>query len=451
MSENLVQLDIEDLAFDGKSVSHMDGKVVFLNGGLPGETVLAEVTRWKPRYNEAKVREILTKSELRVPAPCEHFSYCGGCTWQDLGYEQQLFFKRKQVVDCLQRIGGLEDVVVNECLGSSVIFNYRNKMEFSFHPDPEGDFTVGLHERGHFDRIFDLNRCHLQSDLSNRIVHWLRNYVRTTAMPIYDTLTHTGFMRFVVIRQTKRTDQTMINLVTNYGTIPQADDLVAQMRRVFPEITTIVHNQNGQKSYIAIGEVETVLWGPGYIEEKLMDMTFRIRANSFFQTNSLQAELLYKTGFDLLQPSADDRLLDLYCGTGTIGILASKMVRQVVGVELVPAAVQAARENAAINGVEKIEFFEANVVDFLRHVPSAERQFTAFILDPPRAGMHPKALKKIIELHPPRILYISCNPATFARDAKSFVAAGYRLPKVTPVDMFPHTMHIEAVGLFTAE
>jgi 23S rRNA (uracil1939-C5)-methyltransferase len=449
VTDKLVELEIKDLAFDGKSVGHLDGKVTFVNGGLPGEIIRAEIIKSKPRYNQAILREIIKRSDLRVPAACEHFATCGGCTWQDLDYGQQLIFKRKQVVDCIERIGGLDGVQTGECIGAGEAFNYRNKMEFSFHVDQAGDFTLGLHERGHFDRIFDLNRCHLQSDLSNRLVHWLRDYIRANEIPVYDVRAHLGFMRFVVIRQTKRTDQTMLNVVTNYGSFPDQERFISGLRDAFPEITTVVQNQNGSKSNIATGEIETVLFGPGYIQEKLFDSTFRIRANSFFQTNSLQAEVLYRTGFEMLQPSSSDRLLDLYCGTGTIGLLLAPKVEQVVGVELVPSAIRSAVENAELNGVSNIAFFEANVVDFLKAVPQEYRDFTAYVIDPPRAGLHPKAVKKIVELRPPRILYISCNPATFARDAKDLIAAGYQLPAVTPVDMFPHTMHIEAVGLFT--
>ncbi len=448
MSDKLVELEINDLAFDGKSVAHLDGKVTFVNGGLPGETILAEIIRSKPRYNEARLREIIKRSDIRVPARCEHFSVCGGCTWQDLGYEQQLAFKRKQVVDCIQRLGKLETVEVSECVGSREVFNYRNKMEFSFHVDPGGDFTLGLHERGHFDRIFDLNECHLTSETSNRLVHWIRQYIKANQLPVYDVRAHTGYIRFVVIRQAKRTNQTMLNIVTNYGSFPDQERFVVSLRESFPELTTLIHNQNGSKSNIATGEIETVLYGPGYIEEEIAGSRFRIRANSFFQTNSLQAEVLYQTGFEMLQPRGDDRLLDLYCGTGTIGILAAPTVQQVVGVELVPSAIRSAQENAELNGIGNISFYEANVVDFLKGVPENLREFTAFILDPPRAGMHPKAVKKIVELAPPRILYISCNPATFARDARELVEAGYALPKITPVDMFPHTMHIETVAMF---
>lgn len=449
MTERLVELEINDLAYDGKSVGHLDGKVTFVNGGLPGETILAEIIKSKPRYNEARLREILKRSDMRVPPRCEHVSVCGGCTWQDLGYEQQLGFKRKQVVDCLERLGKLESVEVPDCVGSPEVFGYRNKMEFSFHVDPSGDFTLGLHERGHFDRIFDLNECHLTPEISNRLVHWIRAYIKENKIPVYDVRAHEGYIRFVVIRLTKRTNQAMLNIVTNYGNFPDQEKFVSSLRAAFPDLTTLVHNQNGSKSNIATGEIETVLFGPGYIEENLSGSLFRIRANSFFQTNSLQAEVLYQTGFEMLQPQPGDRLLDLYCGTGTIGLLAAPHVERVVGVELVPAAIRSAMENAELNKVSNISFFEANVVDFLKGVPDDLRDFTAYILDPPRAGMHPKAVKKIVELAPPRILYISCNPATFARDARVLVDAGYLLPKVTPVDMFPHTMHIETVGMFT--
>jgi 23S rRNA (uracil1939-C5)-methyltransferase len=320
-AKQLIQLEVEDLAFDGKAVAHKNGKVVFLKGGLPGETVLAEITRSKPRYDQGIVREIVKRSELRVAARCSHFGECGGCTWQDLAYDQQLLFKRKQVVDCIERIGGLEGIEVAPVIGCVDPFWYRNKMEFSFHVDGGIDFTLGLHERGSFDRIFDLERCHLQSENSNRVVNWVRGYVRRKQIPVYDVKHHHGFMRFVVIRETKRTGQLMVNLVTNYGSFAEPDVMVKEMLSAIPEITTIVHNQNGQKSNIAAGERENVLFGPGYIEEQVLGCTFRIHANSFFQTNSIQAARLYQTAFDLLQPNSSDTLLDLYCGTGAIALL----------------------------------------------------------------------------------------------------------------------------------
>jgi 23S rRNA (uracil1939-C5)-methyltransferase len=450
VNDSLIELEIKDLAFDGKAVAYDNGKVVFLVGGLPGETVRAEIIMKRPRYDQGIVREIIVKAPERVDARCSHFADCGGCTWQDLEYERQLFFKRKQVVDCLERIGGMEAVVVEPVIPCAEQFFYRNKMEYSFHFNPHGDFALGLHHRGMFDKIFDLDRCHLQSEVSNRIVSWLRGYVKSRQIPVYDVMFHRGYMRFVIIREGKLTGQTMVNIVTNYGAFPDAEDMVKSLLSKVPEVTTVVHNQNGQKSNIAVGEVaEAILYGPGYIEEEVMKTRFRIRANSFFQTNSRQVEKLYSVAFDKLNCTGTENVLDLYCGGGAIGLLLANRVAHVTGVELVPSAIEAANENAAINGITNCEFFEANVLDYLRSASFAKARFDLIIVDPPRAGMNPKVLKRLMEYRPKQLLYISCNPATFARDTKELLAAGYHLPVVSPVDMFPHTMHIEVVGLFS--
>ena len=448
MDNREVEIEITDLAFNGKSVGHVDGKVVFVNGGLPGETILAEIYRSKPRYDDARLLKIIKPSERRVPPICAHFDYCGGCTWQDLTYEDQLGFKKKQVIDCLERLGGLEDTTVHDVIGSVEVFRYRNKMEFSFHTGQDDSFTLGLHRRGRFDEIFDLEQCHLTHDIASEIVKWMRDYVRQAELPVYDVIEHTGYMRFVMLRQSKRTADLMVNLVTNTGNFPEPDRLVHQMITAFPQITTIVHNQNGQKSNIAVGEIEKTLFGCGYIEERLFESVFRIRANSFFQTNTVQTETLYRTGFEMLEPRRDYRVLDLYCGAGSIGILVSQYVDDVIGVELVSDAIHSARENAHLNKIENIRFHEANVADFLKDKEITSQQFNVIIVDPPRAGLHPKALKRLLRLLPEKILYISCNPSTFARDAKDIVAAGYSLPDVRPVDMFPHTMHIELASVF---
>ncbi|UCD63082.1 MAG: 23S rRNA (uracil(1939)-C(5))-methyltransferase RlmD [Candidatus Zixiibacteriota bacterium] len=448
MDKRRLEIEITDLAFNGRAVGHVEGKVVFLDGGLPGEKVLAEIINSRPRYDEATVLDIIRKSDRRVAAPCSHFDYCGGCTWQDLTYQDQLGFKKKQVVDCLERIGGLEDTRVLDVFGSVEVFRYRNKMEFSFNVAGDGGFTLGLHRRGRFDEIFDLDKCHLTPDIASHIVGWVRDYVKRTNLSVYDVSNHCGYMRFVMIRQAKRTADLMVNLVTNYGDFPEPDKLVRSMTAAFPGISTIVHNQNGRKANIATGEIEKVLIGCGYIEERLFESVFRIRANSFFQTNSIQTETLYRAGFDLLEARPDNRVLDLYCGTGSIGILLAGYVDEVTGVELVADAVQTARENAHLNKVRNVNFVEGDVKDFLRDSVKADKSYDTVIVDPPRAGLHPKALKRLVRLNPQKILYISCNPSTFARDAKEIVTAGYVLPQVRPVDMFPHTMHIELASVF---
>jgi len=449
MQKELLELTIDDLAIDGKAVAHLNGKVVFLDTGLPGETVLAEITRSRPRYFQAVVREITSRSSSRVDTACSHFDICGGCSWQDLDYDSQLELKRRHVVECLARIGGFENPAVAPVLPSENTFRYRNKMEFSFHVLEDGGFHLGLHQRGRFDDIFDLDACYLQSEVANRIVHHVRAFVTEHQVPVYNVRDHTGFMRFLVIRETTITRQVMVNLVTSMGSFPSVDRLVAGLVEEFPEITTIIHGQNGKKANIAVAEVETVLHGPGFIEEELLGRRFKIKANSFFQTNSIQAEKLYQTAFSLLQAKPDDRVLDLYCGTGSIGLSLASGVKEVIGVELVPDAVQMAAENAVANGVDNISFFQGHVKEFLRQLRPEEDRFDAVIIDPPRAGLHPKALKRVLALEVPRILYISCNPATFARDAKNMSEAGYEISEVHPVDMFPHTRHIELAALFS--
>ncbi|MDH4157058.1 MAG: 23S rRNA (uracil(1939)-C(5))-methyltransferase RlmD, partial [candidate division Zixibacteria bacterium] len=287
----------------------------------------------------------------------------------------------------------------------------------------------------------------LLSETSNEIVRRIRDFVTGHQIPVYDVIRHTGYMRFLMIRQGRRTDQVMINLVTNFGEFPQQDELIGYLRGFFPKLTTVVHNQTARKSNIATGEIEQVLYGPGYIEEKVLTSTFRIRANSFFQTNSRQAETLYRTACEMLEPASGQRVLDLYCGTGPIGILMAGRVAEVIGVELVGDAVKLAEENAVLNRVDNISFLEANVTDYLKACSAEHQHFDIVVVDPPRAGLHPKALKRIVALKPEKILYISCNPATFARDAAKLVEEGYRLPVLTPVDMFPHTKHIETVAV----
>jgi len=439
---------IKDLAFDGKSVGTLEGKVVFLNGGLPGEKVKAQIVRKKARYSIGKVLEIIEKSNDRTEAPCPHFDICGGCTWQDLDYERQLYFKHKQVVDCIERLGLLKDVEVADIVGVADPFYYRNKMEFSFNTTGDNEFRLGLHRRGRFDEIFDIHSCYLQSPTSNEIVAWFRDFVKENRIPVYDVLNHTGYMRFLVIREGKNTNQIMVNIVTADGDIPGVKKLVESAISRFPEITTIVHNVNNQKSNVAKGESEEILYGPGFIEDSILGFTFRIYANSFFQTNTKQAEVLYGKAIDFLKPDKDDRLLDLYCGAGTIGICASGQVSGVVGIESEPTAVKAAVENAEINNIENINFYTGQAEKLFRHQPEIFEGVNCAIVDPPRAGLHPKALKKLIELDLPRVVYVSCNPATFSRDAAQLVEAGYRLDSVIPVDMFPHTVHIEVVAGF---
>ena len=447
-----IELDITSLAYTGQSVGYLDGKVTFVNGGLPGEKVEAHITKFKKSFNQARLRKILVKSPERIPAVCRHFDICGGCTWQDLDYDRQLFYKHKQITDCLQHIGGLSDFPVDPIHPSPERFFYRNKMEFSFHVESNRtdapDFVFGLHERGRFDSIFDLEECHLQSPLSNRLVNFIRAAARRLSIPIYDLVAHRGFLRFVIVREGKNSGQAMLVLVSGEGEFVAKDAFVSQLKAAFPELTTIIWLVNDQKANIARGQVREVLHGPGFIEESILGLRFRIGPGSFFQTNSRQTENLYRTAIELARITASDHLLDLYCGAGTIGLCAAGQAAQVTGIEIDPDSVAAARINAEINGITNARFFAGTVHQVLADEQLHGTTFDPVMIDPPRAGLEPKALIQLLELQPRRLVYISCNPATFARDAAQLVSAGYALCQVVPFDMFPHTMHIELVSRF---
>jgi len=442
------RIEIVDLAYNGKAVGRLDGKVVFLNSGLPGETVLARITKEKARYCEGRTIEIIRRSDERIDSPCNHFGECGGCTWLDLDYARQLHYKRRQVVDCLRHIGRFEDIDVADIVPSREQFYYRNKMEFSANAADGTAFTLGLHRRGRFDEIFDVTDCLLQSTISNEILARFREYMIRYHVPAYHVSDHTGYMRFLVIREGKNTGQIMLNVVTGDGELPGKDDLVASLTDAFPGITTIVHNITTRISNVARGERELIIYGDGYIVDELLDRSFKIYANSFFQTNTRQAETLYAAALDMLDVSSSDRLLDLYCGTGTIGLCIAADVARVVGIDIEPAAIAAAEANAADNGITNAEFHAAAAREILSRRPELFTGLTGAVVDPPRAGLHPKVIRKLIELNFPKIVYISCNPATFARDAAIFADSNYRLSRIIPVDMFPHTMHVELVAGF---
>jgi 23S rRNA (uracil1939-C5)-methyltransferase len=447
-----VELDIVDLAYNGKAVGYIDGKVTFVNGGLPGERVAAKIVKTKRRFNQAILLRVLSPSSDRIPAVCKHYDICGGCTWQDLDYDKQLQYKRNQVLATLKHIGGFDDVAVQDIRPSPDTFFYRNKMEFSFHVDENQQtargFVLGLHERGRFDRIFDIEQCHLQSETSNRLVNFIRQKAADLQIPIYDLVSHRGFLRFLIIREGKNTGQLMVTLVSGEGEFDCKKELTASLIAAFPEITTLVWVVNPTITNVAKGDVREILHGPGYIEETILGLRFQINPASFFQTNSRQTEALYRTAIDLAEIEPKQTVLDLYCGAGTVGLCATSSAREIVGIEIEQEAIEAARINARLNRIENAHFYAGEVRTVMRTDEFQDRKFDRVFVDPPRAGMHPKALKRLTEIEAPRLVYISCNPATFARDAQLLTMSGYKLDTVVPFDMFPHTMHIELVSRF---
>jgi len=442
-------LEITDLAFGGKGVARLNGFVVFVEAAVPGDVVEVEFDRVKGNYAESRIKRLVTPSKSRVTPVCEHFDYCGGCKWQHLDYAVQKRYKEDQVKQALIHLGGIEKPPVEPIIGAHKIYYYRNKMEFSFHVGAEGEMLLGLHVGGRFQDIFQLAWCHLQSESSNEIVKFVRTRAVELGLPPYHIIDHTGFLRFLVIREGKFTDETLINIVTGKGNYPVLRTLAEEIGRKFPQVKSVSHTVNPEKANIARGEKKVILYGLDHIHEKLGEHKYRISANSFFQTNSYQVQRLYDLAVEFAEPRKDERMLDLYTGTGTIAIYFSDLVREVVGVESVADAIHDARANVEENTARNCEFVISDVADYLKNVAASEEKFDLVVVDPPRAGFHSDVTKSLLKLRPQKIVYISCNPATLARDLKELISDGYTLDRAVPVDLFPHTYHIEAACRLT--
>src|SRR3989339_298886 len=496
---DLLELDIEGYAFEGKGISRIgresgDEKnfVVFVQNSYPGDKVKAKLIKIKKSFAEAKTTEIIFPSSERVEARCKYFGTCGGCKQQDLSYEAQIKYKQQQVEEIFKKLGGFSDLSADKTgkagfemlsiIPSKNTFFYRNKMEFSFSDKrwltedeiskekTDMNFALGLHVPNIYDKVLDIDICYLQSELSYRILNFTRNFFKERNIQPYSTVTHSGFLRNLVIRQAYHTKDLMVNIVTANEDSALIKSYANELIKSFPEITTIVNNINEKKSSVAVGDYENLLYGEGFITDMIGEYTFQISANSFFQTNTLQAENLYKTALDFAELKGDEIVYDLYSGAGTIAIYISKKVKEVYAFEAVESAIEDAKINAELNEVRNVQFFNADLYkSFLpvieEHLPaglSADKAGKAgkipkpslIILDPPRSGLHKNTVEDVIKINPEKIVYVSCNPATQARDIKLFSEAGlptgkagYKLIKMRPVDMFPHTFHIENVAL----
>ncbi len=434
--------------------------VVFVQGAYPGDKVTAQLRKIKKSYAEAVIIKIISPSKDRVEPRCKYFGTCGGCKQQDLNYDTQLKFKQELVKETFEHIAGLKDFDFEEIIPSGNQFFYRNKMEFSFSDKRwltkeeigsedvfDKAFALGLHIPRIFDKVLDINECFLQSEISNEILNFTRKFFKEKNVSIYSTKTHTGYLRNLAIRQSQYKDDLMVNLVTSIEDDDLMKEYTSEMLRLIPQITTVINNINKKMASVAIGDYEKVYHGEGFIYDKIGNYDFRISANSFFQTNTVQAENLYKTAMEFAELKGDEIIYDLYSGAGTIAIYVSGKAKLVIGFESIRSAIRDAAENAILNQVEKVQFAEANLYkSFLpiieqNNIPNPD----VIIIDPPRSGMHKNTVDDVIQLNPEKIVYVSCNPATQARDVKLMVEAGYKLKKMKPVDMFPHTYHMENV------
>ena len=449
-----IELDIEKMAYGGRGIGRVDGFVVFLRGVAPGDRVQARVYKKKKAYAEASLVELITPSPERVQAPCPYSGYCGGCQWQHIQYAAQLSYKKEQVEEAVEHIGGLKDVKVRNVLPSEEVFGYRNKMEFSFSDRRwylpheldkrvvEGNFALGLHVPGTYQKVIDVEACLLQQETGNRILREVKKYVKKSGIPVYGLKNHEGFWRFLTIRYSRAFDEWMVNLVTSEEKPEVVRPLANELSQRIANIKTVVNNITGRKASIAVGEREVVLKGKGYIRDKIGPYTFQISSNSFFQTNSLAARQLYEKAADYAELKGSETVLDLYSGTGTIPIFLANRVQAVTGIEISESTVLDARNNCKDNGIDNCRFI---IGDIRERLSAITYKPDVLIIDPPRAGMHKHVLAQILALSPEKIIYISCNPATMARDIAQMIQK-YELIEIQPVDMFPHTYHIEAVA-----
>jgi 23S rRNA (uracil1939-C5)-methyltransferase len=441
-----LELRIDSLAFGGNGVARLDGFVLFVRRGLPGDLVRARVTKVKRNHAEALTVDVLEPGPVRVEAPCAHYPACGGCRFQDLAYEAQVAEKESQVRDALQRIGGLAEPPLESILPAESIFHYRNKLEYSFTQTDDGP-TLGLHRAGRWDEVLPIETCWLTTELGNAIRNAVRDWAREERLRAYDQKTHEGFLRHLVVREGRNTGQALVVLVTAPGELPDEEHLVDVLGR-FPEVRSIHWAINERPAEVTRDLPTRLLHGEEAIEEELCGLRFRVSPNAFLQTNTAMAEQLYGLTRGYAQLEGGETVYDLYCGTGTIGLTLARDALTVWGIEASEEAVACAIDNAALNGIGNAAFFAGDVGRSLEDLHARSGDPDVVVVDPPRAGLSGRTVRHLGRLAPRRIVYVSCNPTTLAGNVKELIGEwGYHLEHVRPVDMFPHTPHVEAVAL----
>ena len=455
-----LELDIESLAYGGMGLARKENFVIFVKYAIPGQRVLARIYKKRKGFAEAQVLKLLVESPNAVDVRCNHYWICSKL--QSLSYDEQIKEKSSQIEDAFNRLGGFTDFKLDKVREADPIYHYRNKMEFTFSPnrwvlesEPEGvdkSFALGLHIPGRFDKILDIHECHIQPEIGNRILAVAREVcLENPELKPYDPRSHIGFLRFLMLRFGVNTGDLMVNVVTSYHDMDKLSPLTDKLLEEFPEITSLVNNVNTRKADVAFGEYETLLYGEPFIQEKIGALTFEISANSFFQTNTTQGEVLYEEVEKALDLKGDEIIYDLYCGTGTIGLYLSKNAKEIYGFEVIRSALDDAEKNADRNEISNVHFLKANLDTFFKsgQLPNRISRPDVIIVDPPRAGMHQDMVNYLPRLKAKKIVYVSCNPTTQARDARILNEHGYQIRNATMVDMFPHTPHIETVMLLS--
>ncbi len=457
----LNNITITDYAAEGKSLARVDGKVIFVSGVIPGDVADIQLGKSKKDWAEGRAIKIVEHSPNRLTPFCKHFGNCGGCKWQMLPYEKQLEYKQQEAEQNLKRIGKIDIPEILPIIGSEKTTAYRNKLEFTFSNkryltnEEIGSETaitqqnaLGYHAPRIFDKVIDITECHLLDEVNNTIRNTVRDFAAVNNLAFYDIREHTGWLRNIIIRFTT-TGELMVNIVINNEDETNRKALLDHLLAKVPAITTLLYTINPKWNDTIYDLTPQVYFGKGYVMEKLGKWEFMISPKSFFQTNTQQAENLYSVAKDFAGLTGEEIVYDLYCGTGSIGIFVSDKAKKIIGVEVIEDAIEDAKKNAALNKIEHAHFFAGDVIkicndDFFTKHGKPD----VVITDPPRAGMHEKLVNKLLEMESPKIVYVSCNTATQARDI-ALLSEKYDVIKVQAVDMFPHTHHIECVALLT--
>ena len=452
-------LEIVSAGSEGKSIARPEGKVVMVEYAVPGDKVNARVIQSKRRFELATITEILEPSVDRVPTFCEHADICGGCKWQQMSYDAQLHYKQQQVLDAFERIGKFPFAPFEPILGSDRTTHYRNKVEFSFTDrkwltnktdigtlNKAENAGLGYHIPGRFDKVFDVNTCYLMPELNNAIRNSIRDFAITHDFDFYNLYGQTGFMRNLLLRSNMK-GEWMLIVSFGHDDMEKREALMAHIHQNFPQITSLFYVINEKKND-TLHDLEMVLYkGVDYLLEELEGYQFKIGPKSFFQTNAYQTLELYKKAREFAQLTGEELVYDLYTGVGTIALFVSGMAKKVVGIEYVEQAIEDAKKNAALNNVSHTHFFAGDMKDLLTSsFIETHGHPDVVITDPPRAGMHEDVINQLLQVRPKRIVYVSCNPATQARDI-ALMSEVYNVSKVQPVDMFPHTHHVENIAL----
>ncbi|KAA1179697.1 23S rRNA (uracil(1939)-C(5))-methyltransferase RlmD [Paenibacillus sp. B2(2019)] len=454
-----VMLDIIGMTHEGEGVGRVEGFTLFVQGALPGEKVRAKVLKTKKQYGYAKLLNLVEASSARIAAPCEIYDQCGGCQLQHMDYAAQLAWKRQLVVDNLERIGKLRvsggggdagtdqaaGILVRPTLGMDEPWRYRNKAQVPIGVT-EGGLVGGFYARGSH-RIIDMETCLIQHEDNDDVVRKVKEIGRKRGITAYDEESGKGLLRHVVVKKAFRTGEMMLVLVTNGERIPHLDEWITEIRREIPAVTSICQNVNTKQTNVIFGDTTRTLWGNDVIYDYIGDVKFAISARSFYQVNPAQTEVLYGKTVEYAGLTGNETVIDAYCGIGTISLFLAQHAKQVYGVEIVSEAIEDARANATLNGMDNVVFEVGASEDVIPNWKEQGITADVIVVDPPRKGCDPRLLETILAMKPERVVYVSCNPSTLARDLRVLEDGGYKTVEVTPVDMFPHTVHVECTVL----